>query len=241
MEEDMKKTVLRMIIILIVLGCSSMAQAYSYGFDVQGGDLSLNADDGADGYLSVVTTSDLMVVSDFDPPPDDALLDYSLSLDMTLGLFGGFVTYDLAMGNVALGVFQGIDPVDWIGDGSSVMLYEDTTTVSGQFGNYTLNNATLDYDIMFTPPPAGTDAYAITIAMLSLSGGNTGDLLSGIVDDLVQSGEVPFDLNFPIVNFPISLGGTAELVANPVPVPAAVWLFGSGLIGLVGVRRRMRR
>jgi len=27
---------------------------------------------------------------------------------------------------------------------------------------------------------------------------------------------------------------------NPVPVPAAVWLFGSGLIGLVGVARRKK-
>jgi len=29
--------------------------------------------------------------------------------------------------------------------------------------------------------------------------------------------------------------------APPVPVPAAVWLFGSGLLGLVGVSRRKRR
>jgi hypothetical protein len=35
-------------------------------------------------------------------------------------------------------------------------------------------------------------------------------------------------------------GSSSPFGANPVPVPAAVWLLGSGLIGLVGLRRRKR-
>lgn len=39
-----------------------------------------------------------------------------------------------------------------------------------------------------------------------------------------------------VINF--AGGGSESFVNNPVPVPAAVWLFGSGLLGLVGVARR---
>jgi len=32
-----------------------------------------------------------------------------------------------------------------------------------------------------------------------------------------------------------------EIEVNPVPIPSAVWLLGSGLIGLVGIRRRVKK
>jgi hypothetical protein len=44
----------------------------------------------------------------------------------------------------------------------------------------------------------------------------------------------PFPNQTPIFN------GEIVPVAPPIPVPAAVWLFGSGLLGLVGVARRRK-
>lgn len=46
--------------------------------------------------------------------------------------------------------------------------------------------------------------------------------------------------NFGGVNYGLNLTGTVISTAV-VPVPAAVWLFGSGLLGLVGVARRKKK
>lgn len=35
-------------------------------------------------------------------------------------------------------------------------------------------------------------------------------------------------------------GGSESFINNPVPIPAAIWLFGSGLVGLAGLTRRRR-
>lgn len=43
-----------------------------------------------------------------------------------------------------------------------------------------------------------------------------------------------------VAGFDDGAGNTSGFFATPVPVPAAVWLFGSGLLGLIGIARRRR-
>jgi hypothetical protein len=67
---------------------------------------------------------------------------------------------------------------------------------------------------------------------------NGGVLISG--DDGI--GGSPMD-NGPFVGFSANFDMTSMTLASvvpAVPVPAAVWLFGSGLLGLVGVARRRK-
>ena len=72
-----------------------------------------------------------------------------------------------------------------------------------------------------------------------------GNALSGgepLFDDGI-SGSPMIDGPFPglSVNFDIGSGNSLTVLnVTTVPVPAAVWLFGSGLIGLVGVVRRRK-
>ena len=45
----------------------------------------------------------------------------------------------------------------------------------------------------------------------------------------------------PFIGFSPAFSGVAtQITPAPVPIPAAVWLFGSGLLGLVGVARRKK-
>lgn len=61
--------------------------------------------------------------------------------------------------------------------------------------------------------------------------GTEADLVDKIVDELGNNRLAVHILNCQ---------GTNSCVATTVPIPAAVWLFGSGLLGLVGISRRKR-
>lgn len=72
------------------------------------------------------------------------------------------------------------------------------------------------------------------------SGINTNDNFgppTGFVGGITDHADYRFTFSSSTLNFSID-GNT--ITASPVPVPAAVWLFSSGLAGLVGFARRRR-
>ena len=96
------------------------------------------------------------------------------------------------------------------------------------------NTATIDmtgFALFWGEPDArvsidvGAGASAIVSCGVDCSNGDTYTL---DYDAFVASG------NFTGVHYALHLSGTV----SSVPVPAAVWLFGSGLIGLIGFARR---
>jgi hypothetical protein len=227
----MKRTLTAMVIFLGVLCGAATSQAYSYAFDITGGAAQLSVN-GQSGELSLATTEDLIVGFTYDAPSEDMLLSYTLSADLNLNI-PFLVNYELTLDAEPLGVAQSIDPTDFIGDGTNPMRLIGETQISGDFGDYYLEDASLAYDIQFTPDSGVAEQYALTIDVLTLTGGNTQDFLAGIFSDITGSGELPDSLSVPI-----QLSGSAELTADPVPIPAAAWLLGSGLIGILGLRRR---
>ena len=109
-----------------------------------------------------------------------------------------------------------------------------------------------DYDIIAIAAATGDDATANVLVELLGPGLGLLDLLAEasansifgpVSDSDNQSGSFNFTLgdgNSQI--FTSVAGGFVDSIgtADAVPVPAAVWLFGSGLLGLVGVARRKK-
>jgi hypothetical protein len=238
----MKRTFITMVIFLGVLCAAGTSQAYFYALDITGGavELSLNDDNSE---LSLVTTEDLIVGFSYDAPSEEVPLAYTLSADLDLSLnlgFFGNLGYTLTLDAEPMGVFDSIDPSDFIGDGTTGTTLNGQTTISGGFGEYYLEDAVLAYDILFTPTgEAGgeIDEYAIAISALTLSEGNTEDVMSDLLGMVADSMGLPISLSGPLT-ISAELTGQVELEADPVPVPAAVWLLGSGILAVLGLRRR---
>ncbi len=106
------------------------------------------------------------------------------------------------------------------------------------------------------------DGFAFTIRgangsqSLSMDGLNFPDRLGFASDLSMQAGLYAFDLvgynrlESGVLNLGWWYGpdtsefaviSQSNLYTSPVPIPAAVWLFGSGLLGLIGVVRRGRQ
>jgi hypothetical protein len=140
-----------------------------------------------------------------------------------------------------------------------------TGDVGGFFatGSTTLENANLSIaglsllgigldgsgDLVSAPTPNLTilDALGVTVVLnRQLINGAVGgscavEACSISVDAIaIQFSDFVFGGN--LLNGDLTIGHSEASLAgvSPVPVPAAVWLFGSGLVGIIGVARRRR-
>ncbi len=100
------------------------------------------------------------------------------------------------------------------------------------------------YGTYFTPI-SGTSNYTGTL----VSGGQVGSAwgsFSGVGYfevwnvNLILKAPATVHSGFNVDTIPGTAGGDFAQYVAPVPIPAAAWLFGSGLLGLVGIARRKK-
>jgi len=91
---------------------------------------------------------------------------------------------------------------------------------------------TLDFIILGT---SGSAVTVFDIATLSFNViGADGDFSEIAMADAFTGWSAPGAVPVPVTYV------DGQVTVTPVPVPAAVWLFGSGLLGLVGMARRKK-
>jgi len=130
------------------------------------------------------------------------------------------------------------------GDGDNGFLF-DEISVTGDFNlfgdiNFDLGEG-LDISIFETTDPEVDPLFSFADFFLDESGTSLSLAILAETNVKVASdlGEL-FAVSFNVDNNGDILTSIVEIPVSAVPVPAAVWLFGSGLIGLAGVARRRK-
>lgn len=148
----------------------------------------------------------------------------------------------------ATGLFNAIDYGLQSGDVISGTNLRRDGTVIADVNSATPASDSLDpvYNGLYHQGPAPLAMTTLNTAMLCTPGVDCiGNALSGggpfIDDGIAGSPMIDGPFQGLSVNFDIGSGNSLTVTSvSEVPVPAAIWLFGSGLIGLAGIARRKK-
>jgi hypothetical protein len=119
----------------------------------------------------------------------------------------------------------------------------------GQWNLWATDNSGITTNqLQFYDSGRGWNGYYATLASLAAGEVTWGNSQShDYSDEIVKaitiqtdSGWDGFDGQVDGLTITLNDGQVGEVNFEPVPVPAAVWLLGSGLIGLVGIKRKCR-
>ena len=89
-----------------------------------------------------------------------------------------------------------------------------------------------------------TGTFSCPYCVIGVTTGNTTEFFNvsnldvNSAEDLYFQGFTSRDKTYDMYYTAVDIGSPNSPAVSPVPVPAAVWLMGSGLLGLVGVARR---
>jgi hypothetical protein len=196
-------------------------------------------------------------------PAGSALADFTAILDLDrFGLLEGHAEYFISPSATSQVLTNDVNDLALTGNdllldhvimstSPSTLTFDVTITVDPSASGSTLfNNPSEAGDVVFFAFEelglGGSYAFDGVTVMVGTSGA-----LSAVTGDLFVSGDgsagdpMFFDILFSdaaAFDMADTLTMSAEFSStSAVPVPAAVWLFGSGLLGLVGIARRKAR
>jgi len=139
------------------------------------------------------------------------------------------------------GTWYGMGTDIWVNEYDGAGVYTDS-----KYDNYDMRISSENGDEYGTWDYSGT--FQITYAVDELTYGETFFLepsLNSFFEaegvGFLGSGNVVFDNNFYNSLRLVSVEGGIEAVGAPVPIPGAVWLLGSGLLGFIGIGFRRKQ
>lgn len=160
------------------------------------------------------------------------------SISLNFGALGSLSSNFTQNGQLVMGQYQPLPHI------------VPPVTVGGHTFSIFTSDQPFSGDPVGAPAPTGaTSGSTVTVDLRSLFAGvagpflnsalNIGEPATGTFNATTNAFDIAWTQPFaglgPLSSGSFSLRGTAQVTAAPVPLPAAVILFGSGLCGLVGI------
>jgi len=158
------------------------------------------------------------------------LISCSLSIPASAATINLFASID---GN------QEVPPTGSLGTGTGIMTYDDITNLLSWNITYSGLSGTPTVSHFHGPANPGVNA-GVQVDIAANSGGIASPMIGSATISDPQEADLLAELWYINIHSTLFPGGEIRGQVQVVPIPAAVWLFSSGLLGLVGMARRKK-
>ncbi|MEJ2644417.1 MAG: flocculation-associated PEP-CTERM protein PepA, partial [Gammaproteobacteria bacterium] len=183
-------------------------------------------------------------LNDFSGPTGGTPYELTLAGNFTekvTGTSGSGVNFDLTSGTASIYASSNVNysfKTDTGFTDGTPILQGKIISGTGSFGSFGFGVTSLTLKVTNYDSGVYSPAVGGANAVITLQGkGAPGAGYTGFLDSVTSVGSTPYQPS----NGDVLLSSAGNMALTPVPLPAAIWLFGSGLVGLVGISRRRRR